>query len=729
MRQFFTKISLTIAVFSLFIGLAGVAYGAEEPAEVSGVCSVRNTFVNAPTFYLPDVGVGYAKKAIPGVNTISELRRACTAEIYQELLRRYCAQNSKPPGRGVITYKEDGKIDSVASSVFGSVPVNCPAPDVPFPIDSFPIRSLGNCGNREECQNYCSIPANFDKCLEFATLSNLPVEEVPIDEEVSTVSFPIPELGNCGSEKECHDYCEDLEHASACIAYARANNLLSEEEEKTLEEFSDVIENGGPGGCKTEESCGAYCEDTANLKECLGFVKKHKLLTDDEIKEVEEVVEAIEKGDAPGGCKDEISCQNYCEDTDNVGECADFADEFDLVTSDELEEMRKMAAAKEAGVSFPGNCADKESCLQYCDNSAHQLECIEFAQAAGLIKEEDNEAISKIIPYLKQGGKLPGGCTTKESCDAYCESDSNTNECMDFAVEAGFMNKEEADIIKKVGGKGPGNCKSREACDNYCKNEEHVDECIEFGVRAGFISPEDAEMAKKFGISSGPGDCKSKTECQSFCTLSENQQTCSNWAKEHGMDTGGPDGADGGAGFSGPGGCKNKEECTVYCTANQEDEECKKMIQDYGGQGEPGGQAGPGGDQSQIPQGYSSWQEFCMAQVGDPRCSAYNPQAPPSGDSGPPQGDGGQSQIPQGYSSWEEFCRAQPNDSRCTAYKPQTSPSGGGGDQSGIPQGYSSWSEFCQANYSDSRCTQPQQYPLLLQYQPFAAILNFLFGR
>lgn len=36
----------------------------------------------------------------------------------------------------------------------------------------------------------------------------------------------------------------------------------------------------------------------------------------------------------------------------------------------------------------------------------------------------------------------------------------------------------------------------------------------------------------------------------------------------------------------------------------------------------------------------------------------------------PSSGGGDQSQIPQGYSSWEEFCKVQPKDSRCAAYKP-----------------------------------------------------------
>ncbi|MBI2098955.1 hypothetical protein HYT45_00890 [Candidatus Uhrbacteria bacterium] len=245
------------------------------------------------------------------------------------------------------------------------------------------------------------------------------------------------------------------------------------------------------------------------------------------------VFAAMQKGESPGGCKDEVSCRNYCEDIDRIEECVSFVEKFNLVSSDELKEIRKISDIKKAGVAFPGNCKTKESCLKYCDNSANAVECMEFAQKAGFIPKEDIESVNKILPYLKSGGKLPGGCATKESCDAYCGSDANTIECVNFAEKAGFMTKEDADIVRKTGGKGPGNCKSREACDAYCKDEAHIDECVDFAVKAGFISAEEAEMAKKFNIQSGPGGCKSKADCEAFCVV--NQDVCFEFAKEHGM--------------------------------------------------------------------------------------------------------------------------------------------------------------------------------------------------
>ena len=300
--------------------------------------------------------------------------------------------------------------------------------------------------------------------------------------QMSNITYPVTELGNCTNQQECKAYCGVASNYSTCAAFAQKNNLTVE-------------------------------------------------IPDDK----KAVFAAMQKGESPGGCTSEASCRNYCEDIDRIEECVSFVEKFKLASADELKEIRQMVSVKKAGVVFPGNCKTKESCLKYCDNSANAVECMEFAQKAGFIPKEDAEAVSKIIPYLKSGGKLPGGCTTKESCDAYCGSETRVNECMDFAVGAGFMTKEEGEMMKRTRGKGPGNCKSKEACENYCKDEAHIDECVDFAVKAGLISKEDAEMAKRFKITSGPGGCKSKAECEAFCVLPENQDTCFNFAKEHGM--------------------------------------------------------------------------------------------------------------------------------------------------------------------------------------------------
>src|SRR3989338_1437495 len=187
------------------------------------------------------------------------------------------------------------------------------------------------------------------------------------------------------------------------------------------------------GNCANQQECKAYCSVSDNYSKCAAFAKKIGL--DIEIPlEQRAILEAMQKGEGPGQCKDEASCRNYCEDIDHIEECISFVEKFNLASGDELKEIRKMADVKKAGVAFPG----------------------------------------------------------------YCNNNTNVTECVNFAEKAGFMTKEDADMVRKAGGKGPGNCGSREACDSYCKDETHIDECVDFAVRAGLISAEDAEMAKRF---------------------------------------------------------------------------------------------------------------------------------------------------------------------------------------------------------------------------------------
>ncbi len=563
------------------------------------------------------------------------------------------------------------------------------------------VRAIFNAGSAGKClPSITPEPSQSPTPTPSKTPTPTPTKS-PIPKVLSTITYPVADLGNCTSYEDCKTYCGVSTNYAKCITYA--------------------------------QKIGLEVEIPSDKKD---------------------VFEAMQKGKSPGQCKDEVSCRNYCGNTDNIGECADFADKFNLVTPDELKEMRQIANAKKAGVPFPGNCKTKESCLKYCDNSANAAVCIEFAQKAGFIPKEDAEAVGKILPYLKSGGKLPGGCTTKESCGTYCDDDSHTTECVDFALGVGFMTKEDADIMKKTGGKSPGNCRSREACDGYCKDATHTDECIDFAVKAGFVSKEDAEMAKKYKITSGPGNCKGKAECEAFCVLPENQETCFNFAKDHGMlskedlknieeqkkflesiGKASPEWLacmekELGSEFFGRfkagkltqaeakspalettqrkcGSEKVQGKIDVCLSGScSEFDACMKALEQIGDEqdGQQQKQSAPDPKVNEKIQACQqekinaclakSCGEFqaCINALGGsggeqqsgtpdpavmakfktcnpPKQSGPQQQSPPD-DSQPPQ-SGDQSQIPQGYSSWEAFCRAQIDDSRCSAYKPQ----------------------------------------------------------
>jgi len=253
---------------------------------------------------------------------------------------------------------------------------------------------------------------------------------------INDIVYPVAELGSCENKSECKSYCDDIEHIDECIAFAEKHNLMSEREVRDAREFADRGIRRGPGSCTTHDECEAYCENVNNIEECLAFADKHKMLP-----------------------------------------------------KEELKEARQIAKALREGAELPGGCTNKQSCDTYCSDSAHIEECVAFAEKAGFMDEKELEEVRRILPLMKSG-QMPGGCTSKQSCEAYCEDDANIIECVAFAEKAGFMSPEEAEMVRKTGGRGPGGC-VRDECEAYCENPDNEEACFAFAKEHGLISEED----------------------------------------------------------------------------------------------------------------------------------------------------------------------------------------------------------------------------------------------
>jgi len=254
-------------------------------------------------------------------------------------------------------------------------------------------------------------------------------------QSIDDIEFPIEELGGCLSESDCHVYCNALDHISECIDFSLEHGLMTPEEAE-LARAVGVLDIG-PGGCQSHEECEAYCENIANINECLAF-----------------------------------------------------AEEFDVLSPDELEDARRVADALASGAELPGGCTSEDSCERYCEDVAHIDECLAFAEAAGFLSPEELEEARRVAPFLK-AGTTPGGCQSEDECEAYCEGPDNFEECIAFAVEAGFISPEEAELARRTGGVGPGGCHSENGCEEYCNNPDNIEECFAFAKEHGLISDEE----------------------------------------------------------------------------------------------------------------------------------------------------------------------------------------------------------------------------------------------
>ena len=249
------------------------------------------------------------------------------------------------------------------------------------------------------------------------------------------------------------------------------------------------------GGCRTKTACFTYCNNPDHFAVCFVFAKKHNLIRGPiaEEEHIDRFAEIIKDG-GPGGCRTHQECETYCNDTSRINECVAFAERTGVLPPEELEEIKKIKTAIDQGAKFPGGCRSKNECEAYCTDLTHTDECINFAERAGFIPKEEIEHARKFMEVARRRGGTPGNCKFEE-CRVYCENPNHVEECLDIAAEAGFIKPEEIEMarkfmqIMKERGGGPGGCKF-DGCRVYCENPEHQDECFEFFEQHDLIPPE-----------------------------------------------------------------------------------------------------------------------------------------------------------------------------------------------------------------------------------------------
>lgn len=364
------------------------------------------------------------------------------------------------------------------------------------------------------------------------------------------------------------------------------------------------------GGCGDKEACKTYCEKEANLDQCLMFAEKHGLLKNSEIERGKKFSQIVKSGGGPGSCSSERECFSYCNDVSRIDECVAFAEANGFMEGQELAEAKKIQGIVKSGKSLPGNCKNRATCEAYCKNLEHMDECIAFAKENGFMSPEEIAEAEKFLPLMKSG-QTPGGCKSKEECEAFCDSEDNFEACFEFAEKAGLITDKEREIMKKTGGKGPGGCRGR-SCQTYCENPANQKACFEFAKEYGLMSEADLarmeegkQMLKK-QLETGPPEVQeclksvvdvTVLESEGFVggpELGEKMRECFEKLIPQGME-GQFEFGEGGE-FHGPGGCASREECEAYCTDNPE--ACG-----FGGGGGPGGGGFPGGTGGGFPGG------------------------------------------------------------------------------------------------------------------------------
>jgi len=332
-----------------------------------------------------------------------------------------------------------------------------------------------------------------------------------------SVAYPVPELGNCGSQEECKAFCDVPENQGVCIDFAERTGVFESKEAgrmRDLQNFEKQVATLGdsPGGCISPRECDAYCRIEGNIEECLSYGVKHGFTTQEE---ADKNLERARRG-GPGGCKSEQECRSYCMDIVHEDECLAFSMQEGNLTEEDAAllkkareiEQRARRGPEEKGIdeeraneilkteAGPGGCTTSEECQTYCSDTSKIEECMGFAVKHNIATPQTLEFMKRMIQLGSSG---PGGCTSRESCEQYCSVPDHGEACMLHTIKQGLVTSEEADvlrqqaeIIKRVDRaravQGPSGCATPDACNAYCRDLAHVEECIDYAARGGALS-------------------------------------------------------------------------------------------------------------------------------------------------------------------------------------------------------------------------------------------------
>jgi hypothetical protein len=307
-----------------------------------------------------------------------------------------------------------------------------------------------------------------------------------------------------------------------------------------------------------------------------------------------------------GNCANKAACIAYCDDTAHEDACLDFARAHHLgAYADDSPQVQYP-------VTELGNCANEKDCRTYCEEPANQATCVDFAERHHLMTAE--ELAQARAGQLQIGqGHGPGGCNKEHTCEEYCGQLDHVKECVDFAERNGFISHEEAAKARAMGGAGPGNCTSAAACQAYCQDFQHMQECVDFAEAHGLMDADKIAQARKIIAAGGPpaGCQRGEDECRAWCQEAANRLTCIEFAHKMGMisDSDYETGKRMASG-SGPGGCTDQATCSAYCSNEDHIDECYAFFHQ--------GQAPPPMPQECKDKGYTRSQ--CTQMMMPPAC-------------------------------------------------------------------------------------------------------------
>ncbi|MDD2753398.1 MAG: hypothetical protein PHT44_02225 [Candidatus Portnoybacteria bacterium] len=281
----------------------------------------------------------------------------------------------------------------------------------------------GGCKSKETCDAYCQQKENFDTCLEFGHQNGMMNdEEYAMAKKVGPRMMNQGGPGGCKDKASCDVFCGDEKNFDTCLEFGKQNGMMSEEEYAQAKKMGPkMMSQGGPGGCKGKDECEAFCENPANGEGCLKFAIANGMMSEEEASKMKERGFMAPPKDAlgangefmgPGGCKSQEECTAFCFDKTNANVCAMFGAGRPPGQGGDRPIMPGTETGREGGSqqAGPGGCDSPTACMKFCSDLANQDTCARFTAPPPPGQGDPNQSMapgSFQVPRREEGQQQP----------------------------------------------------------------------------------------------------------------------------------------------------------------------------------------------------------------------------------------------------------------------------------------------------------------------------------
>lgn len=298
----------------------------------------------------------------------------------------------------------------------------------------------GGCRGANQCRAYCEDADHQSECIDFGEKNGFMSRE---EAERARKFAGKPGPGGCRGE-ECRNFCERSENGDVCLEFAEREGLMPKQELERAKKFLKVSQEGGPGGCRGVQ-CRDFCSDPAHQNECFEFAKKQGFIRPEEEKQFDagrKIQEVMRNQGGPGGCKSDDECRAYCADPSRVEECIAFGATHGGLPEGEVRNMLKQF--QERRFELRGEFQPPEDFRRFEEEGQRRFE--EFRQLEEHFRGGSAFGTSGMMPFqgMSSEGQLgfvshegresqfvgPGGCASPAECIKYCAD--HKNECFSF---------------------------------------------------------------------------------------------------------------------------------------------------------------------------------------------------------------------------------------------------------------------------------------------------------